>query len=626
MKQIPRRLYGALALALGAIIFVALNIAVDSTITSARIDLTENGLYTLSQGTKNTVAKLDEPITLKLYYSAKVAADYAQIQAYATRVRDLLNEYAARSGGKITLTEIDPESFTPEEDEATAAGLTGIPTDSGEMVYFGLVGTNTIGGREVIPYFSQNRESYLEYDVTSLIYHLANPKKPLIGIISSLPLESGAGGMAAMLQGQSQPYAIYQELSAAYQTKMLEQNFTSIPKDVDVLLIAHPTGLNDQQLYAIDQFVLKGGRALVFVDPNAEIAQAQAGMDPRAAGAAMSDLPRLFKAWGIDYNPQKIVADVALAQRVQTPDPRNPVAAYPAWLRLGPDQFDHNDQITANLQSLNLASSGFLKPARGATTKFTPLIISSDQAAALDSVMVRMTQNPQDLIKLVEPTGEQFVLAARISGTAKTAFPGGAPVPGGPAEVMQSAHGINVVVMADADIFDDRFWVRMENVFGKRVASPFADNGAFVLNALENLTGSGDLISLRTRATSNRPFTVVQELQANAQAKFQQEAEALQQRINDAQTRLRSLEQGEESGKTLTLTAEQQAEIERFQTELIQSRTALRDVQRKLREDVDELGAWLAFFNIAAVPLLVAAFAIGLAILRRRRRARTARV
>src|SRR5947209_7141679 len=228
MKPLSRRLYALGAIALAAVIFVALNIAADATFTTSRIDLTENGLYTLSPGTLHTLDTLAEPITLKFFYSKKVAAQYAAINAYAGRVRDLLGEYAAHSHGKILLQEIDAEPFTQAEDQASAAGLTGAPTESGDLVYFGLVGTNTIDGKQVIPFFAQDREPYFEYDLTSLIYRLTMPKKPVVGIISTLPLESGSGGMAAMLQGQTQPFMIYEELSQAYTTKRIEQNFDQI--------------------------------------------------------------------------------------------------------------------------------------------------------------------------------------------------------------------------------------------------------------------------------------------------------------------------------------------------------------------------------------------------------------
>lgn len=640
MRPLPRRLYALAAIVLAAVIFVALNIAADATFTTERLDLTDTGRYTLAQGTKNILANLDEPITLKFFFSKKVAADYAQITAYAGRVRDLLNEYAARSHGKIVLEEIDPEPFTAAEDQATANGLSGAPTETGDLVYFGLVGTNSIDGKEAIPFFAQDREPFLEYDLSSLVYRLSTPKKPKLAIVSSLPLEMGAGGIQAAMQGRAQPFMIYQELNRTYATQMLAPNFDSIPGDVDVLMIVHPGPLNDRQLYAIDQFVLRGGRALVLVDPVSELSNAGGGFNAQMGGPTSSDLPKLFKAWGIAYDAGKVVGDRDLAQAVQTSaDPRNPVARYPIWLHIGADQFDHNDQVTASLQSLNLASVGALSPLKGASTTFTPLVKSSGNASLLDAMQIRVNPQPQELMAQIVPTGQPFTIAARISGRMNSAFPKGAPsaapppanpaapnkppAPSKPQPKGVSSGSINVIVLADSDIFDDRFWVRVETLYGKRLAAPFADNAAFVLNAVENLMGSGDLISLRTRATNDRPFTRVKKLQADAQAKFQQQAQALQAHLTETQERLRTLQQG--SGQTsgpATLSPAQQAEIEQFKRELVQTRTALRDVQHNLRRSIDELGTRLIFVNIALVPLLVAIFAIGLAILRRRRRAR----
>ena len=627
MKPLSRRIYALAALVLAAVIFVALNIAADSTLTSSRLDLTQNGVYTLAKGTKNIIAHLKEPITLRFYYTKKVGASYPQINAYAKRVRDLLEEYAARSDGKIILEQIDPEPFTSEEDQATAEGLSGAPTDTGDNVYFGLVGTNTIDGKETIPFFSEDREAYLEYDITSLIYRLATPKKPELGIISGLPLDTGAGGMQAAMQGAARPFVIYEQLAQTYATKMLDQNFTSIPADIDVLMIVDPGPMTPAQFYALDQFVLKGGRALVFVDPLSEIASAGG----EGGGPSSSDLPSLFRAWGLTYNPTKVVADKDLAQSVQiSADPRNPVAQYPVWLKIGAPNFASKDQITASLQTLNLASTGALAQAKGATTTFTPLIWSSKSASLFDAAEVRAAVQPQNLIAEVQPTGTNYVIAARISGPAKTAFPSGPPV--APADAakaapeVKQAKAINVVVMADTDIFDDRFWVRVETLYGKRIAAPFADNAAFVLNAVENLTGSNDLISLRTRATNSRPFVRVQKLQAKAQAEFQQQADTLKQQMTYTEGRLRTLEQGgSTNGQPVnanTLTPEQQAEIERFKRELALTRTALRDVEHDLRKDIDRLGAILAFVNIALMPIIVAGVAVVLAILRRRRRAR----
>ncbi|HEX3808790.1 MAG TPA: Gldg family protein [Rhizomicrobium sp.] len=632
MTPLSRRLYAIGAIVLAAVIFTALNIGVDAWFTNSRIDLTANSLYTLAPGTRNIIAKVQEPITLRFYYSKKTAADYAQVSAYATRVSDMLKEYAALSHGKIILQEVDPEPFSPAEDEASSAGLSGAPTDSGDVVYFGLVGTNSIDGKEVVPYFNPDRERYLEYDLSSLIYRLSNPKKPVLGIVTTLPLDGGAGGMAAMLQGQQQqPLVIYQQLSQTYTTDILDPNFDRIPENIDVLMIAHPGQLSAAQNYAIDQFVLRGGRALIFVDPMSEISQASGGLGGQGSGPILSSLPLLFQTWGFSFTANQVVADKTLAQRVQvSSDPRNPIASYPIWLHVTKDYFDPADQITASLQTLNLASAGALMPLKGAPTTFTPLVWSSKQASLLDAMQVRINPRPTDLMSQVHPTGVRYTLAARVTGPAKTAFPNGPP-PGTPTANMppplKTSNGnINVVVMADTDMLDDRFWVHTDNLYGKQIASPFADNGPFVQNAVENLMGSSDLISLRTRASSDRPFIVVQELQAEAEASFKAEADALQQKMSDTQEHLRALQAGGSANgqapTTASLTKDQQAEIEQFKRDLLQTRAQLRDVQHNLRKDIDALGSILAFINIALVPILVAVFALVLALLRRRRRAR----
>jgi gliding motility-associatede transport system auxiliary component len=620
MKPLSRRLYATAAILLAAVIFVGLNMAVDASITTARLDLTQSGRFTLSPGTKHIIQNLQEPITLKFFYSKQAAADYAQTRAYASRVRDLLGEYAALSHGKIILEEIDPQPYTPAEDEASADGLTAVPTDSGDTVYFGLVGSNRIDGKEAIPYFSAEREPLLEYDISSLIDRLATPKKPKIEVLSTLPLDTGPGGIQAMMQGRGRPYAIYQELSQSYDTQMLDPKFTSIPAGTDVLMIVQPGELSDAQNYAIDQYVLKGGHALVFVDPNSELAMASGGQDPSMSPPPSSSLPRLFQAWGIGFDVNKEIGDLKLAQRVQVSQGGDPVR-YPVWLHLTSDQFNDSDPVTANLQVLNLASVGSLRPRKDATTHFTSLVGSSNQASLLDVEQARLNQNPEDLLSSVSPTGKEYVIAARISGPAKSAFPDGPPA-GASGTQVKSAKNIDVIIMADTDIFDDRFWVRIENMFGKQVAAPFANNDAFVINAVENLMGSSDLISLRTRATDDRPFTVVRDMQAQAESQFRQEEDSLKARLADTQQRLHDLQQGQGGGNSVALTPAQQVTIERFKRELIDTRTQLRDVQHDLRKDIDALGEFLAFINIALVPLLVAAFAVVLAWFRRRRRAR----
>jgi len=645
MKPLSHRVYALSAIALGVVLFVAVNIVANQWLGTARLDLTENGLYTVSPGTKATLSKLKEPITLRFYFSRAPAAGYASIVAYAGRIRDLLEEYKALAGGNIILEEIDPAPFTPAEDEAVAQGLTAAPTQEGDNVYFGLVGTNTLAGHEVIPFFDQGREEYLEYDLTSMIYKLSQPQKPKLGVMSALPLEAGAGGLQAALAGNSNPYVIYQQLKDNYDVQMLDPMTTDrIPADVSTLIVAHPANFSPAAQYAIDQFVMRGGHAIVFLDPLSEASVAGGPGAQDQGDKSSSTLGPVLTAWGVDFDVTKVVADAELAQPVQFgggPGGQPQVVDYIAWMRMTPNNFDRNDPITANLQVLNVATAGALKQHQGATTKFLPLLQSSTTSGLMNSIEIRTVQNPNDLLRRFQPTGARYVVGARVTGPAKTAFPAGPPTPAAakpatdpnapakdagplPAEIKE-AKDINVVVFGDSDLLDDRFWVQTQNVLGQRVAVPSADNGALVMNAVENMMGSNDLISLRTRERSARPFVVVEQIRRNAESRFLAEEQALQQKVTATEASLRQL-QGQGQNQTQNgapvLNREQQAQIEKFRADLVQTRGSLRQVQANLREDVERLGTLLAVLNIALVPILIAAAAIGLSFLRRRRRAR----
>lgn len=597
--MISRRTYVFSALALAAILFVGLNIFADSFFTDARLDLTQNGQFTLSRGTRHILGKLQEPVTLKFYYSRASGARYASTAAYAKRVRDLLGEYVAAARGKIILQEVDPEPFTPEEDEASAAGLTAAPTDRGDVVYFGLSGTNSIDGHQTIAYFTPQREGYLEYDLSSLVYHLATPKKPAVTLITSLPVTG--------TEQNPQPLASYAALAQEYDVTTLPRDFAAIPASTDLLVLAHPDQMSPQQQLAVENFVLSGRRALIFVDPLSELAQ-QAG--PQAV--ISSDLGPLLHSWGVDYPSNMVLLDRASAQQVAAgSDPREPAIAYPVWLHLTTQDFDPRDPITASLQNLNMASTGEIAPMRGATTIFRTLIASSDQANMMDRGQLMALRDPTRLIDSVRPTGVRYALAARITGPAKTAFPNA------PGAVQKG--NVQLVIVADSDVWDDRFWVHVTNQLGRPVAEPFADNGALILNAVENLTGSDDLISLRTRASSDRPFTVVQALRQNAEIKYRETEDRLQTSLTQAQQSLQQLQRGA-GGNAIALNQKQKDEIEGIRRSMAETRSQLRDVQRNLRAEVDALGARLAFLNIFGVPILVAAFALVLGLIRRGRR------
>ncbi|MGF1454194.1 MAG: GldG family protein [Alphaproteobacteria bacterium] len=666
----------AVTISLLVVLFLAVNLISNVGLRNARVDLTENSLFTLSEGTLNTIRTLAEPVHLQFFYSEKIGADYPTIRAYASRVRDLLEEYETRSGGNIQLDVIEPEPFSESEDLASAHGLTGAQTQGGDMLFFGLVGTNAIDGKEVIPFFAQERAPFLEYDLTELIYKLNTLEKPKLGVLSSLPLETGPGGMQALLQGNSQPLILYQQLQERFDIETLPDAFDRVPETVDILLIAHPRPLTEETLYAIDQFVLRGGRALVFVDPQSGFANQgnQFGQQAPGGPPESSDLGPLLETWGVKFDPGKVVGDLENAQVVGTQiQGRQARASYPIWLGLESGDVDPDDLVTADIESLNLATAGHLEILEDAATTVRPLALSSSQSMLFDRLEVAFQPQPEDLLRKFVETGTRYTLAVRITGTASSAYPDGAPgavdpevTPGAeadsdgaqtdgadgeaagegkadadkadadadrgddtdpdpmPAHRAASDGPINVIVVADADLFDDRFWVVEQNLLGQRLAIPTADNANFVVNAVDNLTGSNDLISLRSRASGERPFTVVENMRRQAEGRYLAREQELMRRVEATEARLAELEgqrDPTDPDAVALLSPEQQRLVEQFRQQMIEDRRELRSVQRSLRADIETLGGVLAFINIALVPLVLTVVAIALARMRHKRRA-----
>jgi ABC-type uncharacterized transport system involved in gliding motility auxiliary subunit len=630
----------AAAVALAIVLFFAVNIVSDSWFGAARLDLTQGGLYTVSQGTRDTLKAIPEPITLRFFFSERASVKYAGIRAYGARVRDLLEEYESLAGGKLKLEVVDPEPLSEQEDLAVAQGVTGAQTPDGEKIYFGLVGTNAANGREVIQAFADDREKYLESDLTTLIYKLSRDKAVKIGVVSNIPFDTGIGGMMAAMQGRSQPFIIYEQMRDTFEVQFLEQDFDRIPADVDVLMIAHPKPLNAKTQYAIDQFIMRGGHALVFLDPWSEISQVS--QDPTGApldGATQvsaNSIDALMKSWGVSIDPGHIIAVGDRAQRVQFAGGE---AAYVAWLKLTAEDMNRKDMVTEDLSILNLATVGAIAATKDATTKLTPLLETTTDTMKIDVAKVKGSPDPNGLLRDFSGSGERYVIAARIEGPVKTAFPNGpppestaapaageTPKPPLPAQLKETKAS-NIILVADSDIFTDGFWVQVQDMQGQRIAIPIAHNSAFVLNAVENLTGSNALISLRSRGTSSRPFTVVEDIRRSAERQFLREQQVLEEKLTATQNRIAELEgrrsPQEKPGAAKPnelLSPEQQAEIEKFRGELVETRAALRDVQRKLRGRIDLLGNWLAAINILLVPLVIAGTAIVLAILQRRKR------
>jgi ABC-type uncharacterized transport system involved in gliding motility auxiliary subunit len=641
------RVFSVLGSVLALIAFLALNIWSNATLTSWRLDLTEHRLYTLSEGTRNILGELDEAITLRLYYSQELLSEVPELSSYGNRVRDMLEEYAAHAGGKLLVRVIDPEPFSEAEDLAVAYGLRQLPFSAGgEVAYFGLVGTNTTDDEITIPFFQPREQESLEYDLTKLVYDLANPKKRIIGVMTALPMFGGAGAAANPLAPpqQSPPWSVIQLLEEHFELRELAVSETEIPADIDTLLVVHPKQLDGETLYAIDQFILTSGKAMLFVDPFAESDSMQRDpTNPLAIPTTESDAPTLLEAWGLKLEPGHIVGDFNNAIRVAFPGERGgrQEIEYLPWLALGPEYLNSDDFVTNQLSVLNLGSSGALVPLEDAEhgLVLTPLISSSPQSMLYETDAIRFNRNPATLLTQFRSADQAYWLAVRVTGKARSAFPDGKPIeadeafsegaepppepepsssePESGTHIGESAEDINVIVVADTDLLADQFWVQKQNFLGLSVPSAFADNGHFLVNAVDNLGGNSDLISLRSRGTYSRPFDRVTELRRQAEAQFRDKEQALLARLDETRTKLAELQQQRgEGGDGVILSSEQRDEIEEFRKQELKTRKELRAVQHDLRKNIEKLGSSLKFINIGLIPLLIGLLAVTMSIYR----------
>lgn len=605
-------MYSSAGLLLIALAFLAFNMVSGLALTNARLDLTEQKLYTISDGTRQILGELDEPINLYFFYSDKSAKDLVVLRNYARRVEEMLKAYAQAADGKIKLHIVDPEPFSEDEDKAAEFGLQAVPAQQGgDAIYFGLAGTNSVDDHQVIPFFPLDQEEFLEYEVSRLVQSLAHPQRPVVGVLSGLPLN---GGFDMQTQQPSSPWMVMEEIRQLFQIESLKPDVDQIPDKVSVLLLVHPKNLSEQTQYAIDQFVLRGGKLLAFVDPWSEADHAMPMPGEMGGEGKSSDLPALFKAWGFEMLPGKVLGDGAYAMSVSMGQGERP-ARHPAWLTLPRQALDPSDVATANLETLTVATAGILRPLEGAKTHFVPLIHSSEYAMPFDAQRFAMLRNPQELMGELNPSGDRYTVAARISGPAQSAFPDGIE---GRKDGLKSADNINVIVVADTDMLTDRMWVQVQDFFGQRVPQPWADNSAFAINALDNLSGSEALISVRSRGRFTRPFTVVEDLQRQAEARFREQEQALKQRLSETEEKLASL-QNQDPAKALELTPEQQATLQQFMQEKLRIRKELREVNYQLNADIEKLGRTLKFINIAMVPLVLTLGVLLLWAWRRRR-------
>ena len=613
-----------------ALAFIAAVIISNQLLRGWRIDLTQNNLYTLSAGTTRILKNIDEPINLYLYFSDQATASIPTLRSYANRVREMLEEFENIADGNINLKVIDPLPFSEDEDRAAQFGLQGVQLGtSPDMVYIGLAGTDSVDNVEIIPFFQPDKEAFLEYDIAKMVSTLVNPERTVIGLVSGIEI---SGSFDPQSRRMLEPWVVYQQVQQLFEIRNLGATFEEIPAEISLLWIVQPRNLATATLYAIDQYIMDGGKALIFVDPLADADPASAEGMPQGMPAMGqgSDLPRLFDAWGLDFSTQDVIADAQLALQISAGIGRRPTRHF-GYLGLTADQMSDDDIVTADLSTINMATAGQLQVADGGAATLEPLLTSSPNSSPMPATRFSFLPDPSALQNDFAPDGTEHILAARLTGTLPSAFPDGRPPTSvstdegdlpqeeaNPNHISEAVQPANIIVVADVDMLGDQFWVQKQNFFGQTIASAFASNGAFVINAIENLSGSSDLIGVRSRASYTRPFSRVESIRVDAEARFRETEQRLQNDLAETERRLRELQSTREDSGNILLSREQQEEIDRFVDQRASIRKDLRAVQRGLDRDIEQLGTILKIVNIGLVPLLLTVFVL-IAVWRRTR-------
>ena len=635
MNASNRGKLAVVGLALAAVLFFAVNVTSNNAFRAMQLDLTEGKLFTLSEATKKVLKNIAEPITIRLYFSQVLGKQSPPHLTYYERVRELLEQYVNLSGGKLRLQTFNPEPFSDQEDSAVGFRMTGVPMNNqGDLGYFGLAATNSVDETEVIPFFTPDREGFLEYDLTKLVNVLATPRKKVVGVLSTLLVNGGY----IPNQGQRPRWPIVEQVNEFFEVQPVATDVTRIPDDIGILLIIHPKDLGKHALYAIDQFMMKGGRAMVFVDPNAEVDGPGGGM--KANGK--SDFETILKTWGVVLRKDKIIGDLDTARRVNVRvGSKLTVTDYVAWLSLQSGNFDRGDAIMGDLKILNLGTAGILDTVEGVGTTVTPLIKTGMRSMEIASSRVSLQPDVLGMFRDFKPSGQPFTLAARVAGKIKSAFPDGPPAAkrgkdaGETAEnlkiyeaakkthLKESKDDIQAIVVGDVDMLHVQLWAEQQNLLGNPLMVPFANNADFVVNSLENLIGGAGLGALRGRSISSRPFHLVRKIRQDADRRYRAKEQELQKKLDGVRTKLNKLVRREAQQQgDVVLKPEERKAIEDFRNEMISIRRELRGVQHELRKDIDNLDATLKFLNIAAIPLLLGAGTLIFALSRRFRRRR----
>jgi ABC-type uncharacterized transport system involved in gliding motility auxiliary subunit len=598
----------------------------------ARVDTTADSIYSLSTGTKAMLGKIEEPVVIDLYFSKDASGLPIRYKNYATRVQEMLRQYVRAGRGKLTLNVINPRADTPDEEKATAAGLTPqVSQQGGDQFFFGLVVTQA-DQQKNIPAFAPQREQFLEYDLSKLVYSVQQINKPKLGLLTSLPLQGTSPQemqMMMMMRRQPQPsQMIMGELEQSFTIVKIEDAATELPANLDALAVIHPQNVSNKLQFAIDQFLLGGKPVFLAVDPASQYFKRQSNPQQQMMGQGpqnvSSDLPVLLGAYGIAYDSQKIVGD--LENPLPVGGQGNQVVRMPTWLSLRKENFSQKALPTAQLNTAWFIESGSISAKPGSTLTFTPLIETSAQSGDIPAMMLQFAQ-PDDIAKQITPSGKKTI-AAMVTGKFKSAFPDGAPKdepkaddpakkdekkpePAKAADALKESKAYSTLfVIADTDWLFDDYSLRKMNFFGQTAVEPYNDNLSFAANTIEFLGGSQDLISIRGKGSSLRPFTVVRTMEVEAQKKYQEKLTALDARLAEVQKKLGEMQAKKGEGNRLVATPEMAKAIADFQKQQAVMSGERRQIRRALREEIDSLEKKLLILNLLATPVLVGAFSV----------------
>ena len=587
------------------IILISANTLVNSYLNSQRLDLTEERMYTISSGTIETLQSIQEPINIKFYFTNRLGENYPPFKLFADRIKTLLKRYEEISDGNLIISTYNPEPFTEIEEQALADNIRGIPlNEQGEYGYFGIRAYNSVDGVEVIPFMDIEREEFLEYDLTSRIFSLSKESKPKIGFIAGL----GIDGVLDSQGGAVPPWKIMGQINEFFDvTTLLDYNMDSrelksIPDDIDTLLVLQPLNLSDQALYTIDQFVLGGGNILLALDPSTTV----------AAGIQYDQkMDYMLENWGLKIMPELVAGDLKLARPAQVGDRGERVYNnYLALIGVTSEYINQDDPIVSGLDLINITTAGVIERLPDHKTEITDIFTTSEQSTLIGKEEVKDNPDLNKLLREFEASNNKYSLSVRVKGNAESVIENleleNIPTYSEAQHIQNGS--VNAIIVTDVDFLEDQFWVNVKEYFGEDLLTPFANNATFIVNALENLSDSSTLATLRARGVMDRPFVLINDLQLQSETIFRDKERSLANEMAALQNRMRELEQ--KAGGSVMLGQSDLDAFNEFREKAQNVQKELRAIKLELAQELEALNNAIKISNMAGIPLLFLAFGI----------------